>query len=379
MRRFITGVLAAGLFVIARPARADWDVEPAKVDTTVKRDKSSVPKAAAQPTQSAGGFKEVGLRVVYDKSKVPQHEKFRDFIEKNGMYEQMSVALNRVFRFPQLVTIHWVDCGMVNAFWDGNDRIVMCYELVDQLAELFAPKLKDKQQLKAAVMSALMFTFFHELGHGAIAMFKLPAVGREEDAVDQLAALVLLKAGKDGPAMALLGAEFFHLWAQTGKKTPYFDEHALDDQRFYNVLCLIYGSDTTKFAKMVGDQALPESRAKRCTTEYTKISAAWDTLLKDHTRAWNSEEAVASAATSGTCEGAAIHVYALLADRVKIEIAKLPADKRKSAAEEAISRLGQLGEQVRDACKKKAWPKDGISCVEQSVSLTALDKCKLPQ
>jgi len=367
------------VLALVRVASADWDVSPAtKVDTTVRKDKASVPKAEAKQT-TAGGFKEVGLRVVYMKSKNPGHEKFRAFIEKNAMFDTLSIGLNRVFRFPQLVTIQWVDCGMVNAFWDGRDRIVMCYELIDQLGELFAKKLKDKDQLKAAVMSATLFTFFHELGHGAIAMFKLPAVGREEDAVDQLASLVLLKAGKDGPAMAALGAEFFHLWAEDGAKTPYFDEHALDDQRFYNVLCLIYGSDTTKFAKMVGPKTLPESRAKRCPGEFTKISTAWETLLKDHTRAFNSEEAMASTTTSGSCEGAAAHVMGLLADRIKLDLRELPPDKKKAGIELATTRISQAAEQLRDTCRAKAWSKDSIACFEKAVSLTALDKCTVPK
>jgi putative metallopeptidase DUF4344 len=376
MRALVTwGVMLA----LLRVAHADWDVQPsAKVDTTVRRDKASVPKADARQAD-AGGFKEVGLRVVYMKSKDPGHEKFRDFIEKAGTFDEMSIALNRVFRFPQLVTIQWVDCGMVNAFWDGHDRIVMCYELMDQLADLFSKKLKDKEQLKAAVMSAMFFTFFHELGHGAIAMFKLPAVGREEDAVDQLAALVLLKAGPKGPAMAILGAEFFHLWAESGSKTPYFDEHSLDDQRFYNVMCLVYGSDPSKFGQMIGPKGLPESRARRCQGEYTKISAAWDTLLKGHWRGFNSEEAKTSSATSGTCDGAAIHTMRLLAERIKIELKDVPADRRNAAIEMAKTRMSQAAEQLRDTCLAKPWPRESIACVENAVSLTALDRCQIPR
>jgi hypothetical protein len=55
------------MLAFLRVAHADWDVQPAaKVDTTVRRDKASVPKADARQAD-AGGFKEVGLRVVYVK------------------------------------------------------------------------------------------------------------------------------------------------------------------------------------------------------------------------------------------------------------------------------------------------------------------------
>jgi hypothetical protein len=130
---------------------------------------------------------------------------------------------------------------------------------------------------------------------------------------------------------------------------------------------------------MVSPKGLPESRAKRCGTEYTKISGAWDTLLKDHVRGFNSEEAMTSSVTSGTCEGAAGHVMMLLADRIKIDLKELPAEKKKAAIEMATTRVSQTAEQLRDTCKTKAWPKASIGCVEKAVSLIALDKCTIPK
>jgi hypothetical protein len=130
---------------------------------------------------------------------------------------------------------------------------------------------------------------------------------------------------------------------------------------------------------MVSPKGLPVSRARRCQGEFTKISAAWDQLLKDHARAFNSEEAVASTVTSGTCEGAAVHAMRLLADRIKVDLKQLPADKQKAAVELATTRIGQAAEQIRDTCKTKAWPKDSIACFEKAVSINALDKCQIPK
>jgi hypothetical protein len=49
---------------------------------------------------------------------------------------------------------------------------------------------------------------------------------------------------RDGQGLLLCGtteaaAQFFRLLAFSGQKTPFFDEHSLDSQRFYNVMCLV--------------------------------------------------------------------------------------------------------------------------------------------
>jgi hypothetical protein len=240
--------------------------------------------SSAQDTSVMTGGGQVGMRVIYQRSKNRVGEQIRGFLQEGKIFDQLAVALNRGFRFPQVVNVVWQDCGTVNAAWDGQGTIVMCYELTAYLTELFAKRLKNQGEVRAAVMSGVVFSFLHELGHGLISMFELPAVGREEDAADQLAALILIKAGDSGIAVAMLGAEFFRQLALSGQKTPFFDEHSLDSQRFYNVLCLVYGSNPQRLTDLVRDDRLPEARARRCPNEYQKIATAWDDLLADHMR-----------------------------------------------------------------------------------------------
>jgi len=75
----------------------------------------------------------------------------------------------------------------------------MCDELVDFYAELFSQYEGDER--KDAIVGSVVSVFLHELGHGLINQFGLPAVGKEEDAVDQLATVVpaLLSAIRDEP------------------------------------------------------------------------------------------------------------------------------------------------------------------------------------
>ncbi len=233
---------------------------------------------AAQPAQYA-------MSVVYDTPrKKPEREQIRAFLRETEMFEQISAGLHRALRFPRPVTLMWTECGAVNAAWDGQGTILMCYELAEYLKQLFHKRTKDRQQLRIAVMSSLLFTFLHELGHALISLHQIPAVGREEDAADQLASLVLISTGKGGVDVAMRGAEFFRLLALSGAKTPFFDEHPLDAQRYYNIMCLVYGSNPAELGALVGRHKLPASRAQRCPSEYQKVYAAWSSLLQGAAR-----------------------------------------------------------------------------------------------
>jgi len=53
----------------------------------------------------------------------------------------------------------------------------------------------------------------------------------------------------------------------------------LSEQRFYNSLCMLYGSNTAKYENIVTQGYLPKERAVRCETEYQKTVDSWVSLL----------------------------------------------------------------------------------------------------
>jgi hypothetical protein len=59
----------------------------------------------------------------------------------------------------------------------------------------------------------------------------------------------------------------------------YWDEHWFSKTRFYDMLCLVYGSNPDKNGKLVDPDMLPEKRAERCETEYKRSDHAWMKLL----------------------------------------------------------------------------------------------------
>ena len=205
-----------------------------------------------------------------------------DAILDKQALERIIASLNQRAALPVDVIISFENCDAVNAFYDTEShRVTICYELIDEYLLIFRLKIKDPEKLKRAVQGAIVSTLFHELGHALIDVWKLPVTGKEEDAADQLATLALVSRSETGEEMALHGAVSFQLYADLEKEYEkiYWDEHSLDEQRFYDTICLIYGQHPDKYDYLVKDGTLPEERAELCPEEFARINRAWQTLL----------------------------------------------------------------------------------------------------
>ncbi|HRH42940.1 MAG TPA: DUF4344 domain-containing metallopeptidase [Pyrinomonadaceae bacterium] len=202
--------------------------------------------------------------------------------EINQILEEITQPLNEIIALPFDVYLNFDECGEPNAFYSKQTReITMCIEFMDTFEESFR-KISNKQsEIDDMTSGATVFFFFHELGHCLIYVWDLPATGREEDAVDQLAVLVLLDGTPEGDDMVLSGALFFDIFSQNETKGSllFWDEHSFNKQRFYNTLCLAYGSNPEKNKNLLGGRGLPPERAERCQTEFKRADHAWQILL----------------------------------------------------------------------------------------------------
>jgi len=138
-----------------------------------------------------------------------------------------------------------------------------------------------------ATTDALIHTIFHEIGHALVEMFAFPILGKEEDAVDSLATVLLIEFFEGGDEMAISAADLFDLEStdyDEFSEQDFWDEHSLDAQRFYNTLCMVYGSDPVTHAGLVEQVEFTEERAELCVFEYEQISESWLSLLEKHKR-----------------------------------------------------------------------------------------------
>jgi hypothetical protein len=199
--------------------------------------------------------------------------------------EKVIANLNERLALPFDIVVSFEDCHDPDAFYEPKThQLSVCYQLIDEYYDLFSRKIKDKDKLDAAVRGAVASTFFHELGHALVDAWQIPVTGKEEDAVDQLSTLVLIRQSEEGERMALDGAVSFKLYADRDKgwEKIYWDEHSLDEQRFYDTICLVYGHDPEKYAYLVQDGTLPEERAELCREDYPRVAKSWERLLKPY-------------------------------------------------------------------------------------------------
>ena len=239
---------------------------------------------AQQPAQASGKFKVVYLRI-----KKKDYREFQEELKKERVLEGIVADLNDTFILPSDITLTFGECGEANAFYDPEkQRVTMCYELIESLYEIFHDQEDNQDELDDAVAGATIFIFFHELGHALVHVLDLPITGREEDAVDQLSLFVLTDGTDSGEKAALDGARSFALEGGEEGTTiddlEFWDEHSLNQQRFYNIICGIYGQNPKKYAGLVGQKILPKSRAARCESEYQQIERSWIKLLAPHVR-----------------------------------------------------------------------------------------------
>ena len=153
---------------------------------------------------------------------------------------------------------------------------------------------EQREEVQTFVTGNVVFTLFHEAGHALIHMLELPTLGREEDAADNLATLLMIGDPVSGRGKERGGNEELLFaaadgWAMlhertkaSGERQPFWDSHSLDQQRYHNVLCLIYGSNPETFVEVIDAEELPDERRAQCPEEYTKTADSWAQVLSPH-------------------------------------------------------------------------------------------------
>jgi hypothetical protein len=136
------------------------------------------------------------------------------------------------------------------------------------------------------VSGTVVFALMHELGHALIDVLELPIVGREEDAVDQLATILMLNQGATGDSLAFGAVGWFLTKSKTAllDDLAFADDHGLDRQRVYNIICWIYGRDPERYPEVANEDWLPENRVEGCRAEYQRLARNWGRLLEPHKR-----------------------------------------------------------------------------------------------
>lgn len=151
--------------------------------------------------------------------------------------------------------------------------------------------IPDKDLVAAVdfAMHDATFTLYHEIGHMLVGELGIPVLGKEEDAADALATIMLLTDDEDDDSYnALVDASdgwYFNAVKSTGSGVEdfsYYDEHSLDIQRAYAMVCLMVGKDPEAFAQTAEAYDLDQDRVDGCAYTYAQAFSSWTSLLEPH-------------------------------------------------------------------------------------------------
>ena len=190
--------------------------------------------------------------------------------------------LQAQLQLPNRITISYRECGSANAYyWHSRHAIEICHELWDKRRRLYISTGNAREAVDRRLRAAMMFTFFHELGHALHDELDLPLLGRDEDAVDDIATLWMIRLGVgDAAQHAAFG---HHLRAQQPEyRHAAWDEHGSGAQRGFAIGCLLYGADPERYMSTLERMNIPAPHLLRCKKDFATRLRAFDKLFAPH-------------------------------------------------------------------------------------------------
>jgi len=147
----------------------------------------------------------------------------------------------------------------------------------------------EKRKLVEFVTGNLLFVLGHESGHMLISELGIPVIGREEDGADAFSTLMALKIGDAYEDRVLINAATGWFYSerrnrQDHVKTMFYDEHGIDLQRAYNIVCLMVGGKPEKFSDLAAETGIPEARQGTCRADHSNAEWSWNKVLQPHLR-----------------------------------------------------------------------------------------------
>jgi hypothetical protein len=206
-------------------------------------------------------------------------------VRESGFAEMMAAFVGPTLRLKRDLKVGVAPCGRVNAFYSPADRsVTMCIELVEFITKRgVAAGLNKTAKGEKYIGGAMLGVYFHELAHAVIDINRVAFTGREEDVADQFSAYYALTYIEPGGYPAVIPAAWFYSTLASSRDLSRMDpaqlqevlsnEHSLDQQRVYSVVCWAYGANRPSAEQAAASLKLSQERLSRCAGEYANVSA----------------------------------------------------------------------------------------------------------
>ena len=228
--------------------------------------------------------KKTGFTLEFAPATTPETQRVRTLLQEDNLNLVLD-GLNAAFKIPYLVPVVFTEGTEQAVYRDGE--IIICYDFLADIDKALKSDYPKPEERELILMGEAHFVLYHEVGHAMVDLFDIPIVGREEDAVDGLATILAVSVLKR-PELAIGAALAFDSQddpSEDFEQRDYWDVHSLDAQRYYNILCWVYGGAPEMcddlVAKLVPEDWF-ESRAGECDHEFDELRKNWGKLLEPH-------------------------------------------------------------------------------------------------
>ncbi len=239
------------------------------------------------------------VTVVYEDDAIkPENQQAAEVIRKSRVLEQLADWVNASVALPHDLVVKVTDKvppGVTDAVTQPDGRTIFFPpSFVTQIEDAFSDVVKtvkrpalfpaDKYNADDLTALSTQFVFGHEMGHALQRQLLLPNLGLEEDAADGFASFYTVNEVGPGPTLAA-AILFDALARKEGELTleGFASDHPVTQQRVFNFLCYLEGSDPKKYyGPLVDAGYLPKSRAPLCPQAWAALDYGWGTQLQPH-------------------------------------------------------------------------------------------------
>ena len=280
-------MLAPAIAVLAVLAGCGGGGDASSTSTTASTSSTSTTLAGASGTSGAQGPTEAVVNVAFQPPRGSNNNALGAKLLKANDVPNLISSFANAFQLSKPVQVVGVNgFGSGPFFTPRHDTIVFQYgfaSLVFNTLHQLHPEWGG-HRLGEGVGAVDSFILAHEFTHALISIDDLPVLGREEDAADDLATLILIKA-PNGDQYVSDAAQFWGALSQRQRVpsvSDYADSHSLDLQRAFTMMCELAGSSQTNFQEVKALNVLPRSRLATCPAEYKQKVDSFEQVLQPH-------------------------------------------------------------------------------------------------
>jgi hypothetical protein len=237
--------------------------------------------AAAQPATQAAA-PQSNIKIAYEAPTNAKLTPIYDRLKQRRVLEELQ-AFMAPMRLPRELTIRIAQCGSQNLPYKPQGPATVCYELIDQIERFAATHTRDANLQQIVITGGFVQALLHETAHSLFDILQVPVWGREDDAADRLAALIMMQFGDDVANVVMYGTQLLFKWSdQKWQGNAFASDVSPDYQRYFNYACIAVAANWPQFGGLVQNRVIPAHRAGRCDSEYNQIRKAFDLRIMPH-------------------------------------------------------------------------------------------------